>query len=388
MIDPNFFSFELQTKLLFGTDSLKSLKNELKSFGNTLLIVAQKKMEEMGYLKRVADQLIEDDFHLFFWSTIHDNPIVSDVDDAVKSLNSKKFDAIVALGGGSTMDVAKALSVTACTGGSAWDYVYSTAKRTVEHTIPVIAIPTTSGTGSHMTKYSVLTNPQEGIKSTIVSEEIFPKVAIVDPTLTVSLPQYMTAVTGFDALSHAVESYVCINANRMTDMICEKAIQTIAKALPQVINNLNDLILREDMAWADTLAGLGIAYSGTTLPHAMGQPISGRYPKIRHGETLAAIYPSIVRFSYPGKVEKFDRIIRWIAEGIKMEIENIDADLASKVFSEFQKRIGLSIHLSDFGLEEKDINGLINPTLKCGDVYTNPVVATEQDIIELFKFSL
>lgn len=387
-MDSKFFSFELQTKLLFGTDSLKSLKNELKSFGNTLLIVAQKKMEEMGYLKRVTDQLKENGFSLSLWSTIHDNPMVSDVDDALKSLNYIKFDAIIALGGGSTMDVAKALSVVACTGGLAWDYVYSTAKRTVEQTIPVIAIPTTSGTGSHMTKYSVLTNPQEGIKSTIVSEKIFPKVAIVDPTLMVSLPQYMTAVTGFDALSHAVESYVCINANRMTDMICEKSIQSIAQALPQVVNNLTSLTLREDMAWADTLAGLGIAYSGTTLPHAMGQPISGRYPRIRHGETLAAIYPSIIRFSYPGNIEKFDRIVRWIAEGINKKIENIDAELASKVFNEFQKRIGLSIRLSDFGLEEKDINDFLDPTLKCGDVYTNPVVATEQDIIELFKYSL
>jgi alcohol dehydrogenase class IV len=387
-MNSKYFNFEPQTKLIFGTNSLNSLKTELKPFGNTLLIVAQKKIEEMGYLKRVTDQLTDGHFKLYFWSSIHDNPVVSDVDDAVESLKSIKFDAIIALGGGSTIDVAKALSVTACTGGLAWDYVYSSAKRTVSQTIPVIAIPTTSGTGSHMTKYSVLTNPQQGIKSTIVTEKIFPKVTIVDPTLMVSLPQYMTAVTGFDALSHAVESYVCINANRMTDMICEKAIQTIAKALPQVINNLNDLILREDMAWADTLAGIGIAYSGSTLPHAMGQPISGRYPKIRHGETLAAIYPSIVGFSYPGNVEKFDRIVRWIAEGIKMEIENIDAELASKVFSEFLKRIGLSIRLSDFGLEEKNIHDFIDPTLKCGDVYTNPVVATEQDIIELFKLSL
>jgi len=382
------FSFELITKLRFGQGSLKYIHEDLNPYGKNILIVAQKKMEEIGYLQRVTDLFHDRDCNLYYWKNIHENPIISDVDDAVHSIPSKKIDVIIALGGGSTIDVAKGISVVACTGGSAWDYVYSTAKRNVEQTIPVIAVPTTSGTGSHMTKYSVLTNPDEGIKSTIVSEKIFPRVAIVDPTFMLSLPQKLTAITGFDALSHAIESYVCINANRITDMICEDAIKTITRVLPRVMNDPQNIFLREDLAWADTLAGLGIAYSGTTLPHAMGQPISGKYGQIRHGETLAALYPPFIQFSYPGNVEKFNHITRWIAEGIDLPIDKIDGEVATEVFVDFLKGIGMNIHLSDFGLKEGDIDYFLDPAMKCGDVFTNPVVASEEDITELYRRSL
>lgn len=273
------------------------------------------------------------------------------------------------------MDTAKAIAVEATHEGTAWDYLYYKTGPSTK-TLPIIAVGTTAGTGSQTTPCAVITKSDVKDKSAIFHRNIIPKVAIVDPELTYSMPASVTAQTGFDAFCHNFESYLSIRASAIVEALSIDAIKKAFEFLPRAIKDGTDLEARGVMALVDTLGGVTNSCAGTTLPHGLGMQISGHCPKITHGQALAAVYPSFTRYTRPSAVVKYARVAR----ALNPELENVDDETASfkccEMIDDFLKEIGLWINLKELGATLEDIREIADCGQVLGDYKRNPRVAT------------
>jgi alcohol dehydrogenase class IV len=249
-------------------------------------------------------------------------------------------------------------------------------------TLPIIAVTTTSGTGAHVTRYAVITNSDLDCKSAIASDMVFPKVGLVDPELMLSLPRSLTASTAFDAFTHAFESYTNPGGTPMTDLLNLEALRLIAENAETVLDEPDNLEARSRLAWADTLAGLCISNAGTTLPHAMGQPLSGHYPHVAHGQSLAVVYPPFLRFTCEAAAEKFTRVGRLFDPAVEDCHQAVEAILA------WMKRIGMYLSLRDLNVPEEGLPAVLKDCMAFPDVACNPRVPTEAEVMELYRQAL
>ncbi|MCL2463301.1 MAG: iron-containing alcohol dehydrogenase, partial [Defluviitaleaceae bacterium] len=239
-------------------------------------------------------------------------------------------------------------------------------------------------TGSQVTKVSVFTNEATHTKSAICHPNVFAKVGIVDPELMASMPPRLTAATGFDAFTHAFESYININSNIFIDAIAIEAISVVAKYLKTAVKEGGNMEARAKMAYADTLAGMTIANVGTTLPHAMGQPVSGHAPHVSHGEALALVYPEFLRFTYASSAEKFAKVARIFDPSLAGESDEKAAGALSSIIVGFQKDIGLSLTLKTLGVDPKLIESILDDCMDFPDMYVNPAVPTREELRQMF----
>jgi alcohol dehydrogenase class IV len=284
------------------------------------------------------------------------------------------------------MDAAKAIAVEATHEGSAWDYLfYKEPAPDPSKVLPVIAVSTTSGTGSQVTQVSVITNTAKRDKSALYNPVIFPKVAIVDPELMLTLPASVTAITGFDVFCHAFESIINPGTGSYVILLAKEAIRLVVENLPRVLKDGTDLEAREKMAWADTMAGLCIASAGVTLPHGMGMAVGGMYPHVAHGESLAILYPACTRFTAGAAVEEY----AFMARALNPDLEGVsDTEAADRAYNEivsFLKSLGLYKSLKEVNMPEDEIEALAKQSMVLPDYQGNPRVATHDEMIELVK---
>ncbi|MFB0516037.1 MAG: iron-containing alcohol dehydrogenase, partial [Candidatus Neomarinimicrobiota bacterium] len=256
-----------------------------------------------------------------------------------------------------------------------------------EQTLPIIAVSTTSGTGSQVTQVAVVTNTAKRDKSAIYNAIIYPRVAIVDPDLMRTVPEHITASTGFDAFAHAFESLLHPKASPYTDMMAREAIQLIVRYLPQVVKNGSDREGRAAMAWADTLAGLCIANAGVTLPHGIGMQIGGMYPHVMHGEALALNYPAFTRYTYPHAIGQFATAGRFLNPGLEGKSNEAAAEKACDEIDKFLKEIGMWFGLADFDIPREELPELAEQSLVLPDNGNNPRVATADEVKGLLEQS-
>jgi alcohol dehydrogenase class IV len=305
------------------------------------------------------------------------------------AMMARDFDAevVVGLGGGSSMDTAKAIAVECTHEGTAWDYRWCSETQPTEKTLPIIAVTTTSGTGSEVTQVAVLTNPAKKDKSAIYNSMIYPKVALIDPELTVSVPPSITAQTGFDVFTHAFESYLHPAASPYTDTLALKAIRLVAENLPTAVKDGSNLVAREAMAWANTLAGLCIANAGVTLPHGIGMTIGGYCPQIAHGQALAIVYPEFTRYTYPHAIEKFATMGRIFDPILTGKSDDTAAEKSCDVLDTFLKDIDLWLCLDDFSVTQEEVVLIADHSQVLPDYKNNPRVATRDEIYELLMNS-
>jgi alcohol dehydrogenase class IV len=315
------------------------------------------------------------------------NPTTDVVSKGAELAMAHKADIVLGLGGGSSMDTAKAIAVEATHEGTAWDYLFFRDTQPTEKTLPVITVTTTSGTGSHVTQVAVITNPAEKNKSAIYNSIVYPKVSIVDPELMLTVPKDITASTGFDVFAHAFESYINPNGSVYTDLMALEAIRLVAEYLPSAAENVSDVKAREQMAWADTLAGLCIANSGVTLPHGIGMAIGGMYPHVKHGEALAVVYPAIMRFSYQHAPEKFAAVGRLFDDRLNQMDDRKATERTCEVIEEFIKNIGMRMCLEDLKIPENELKTLAEASLVLPDYKSHPRVASLDEVFELLKQS-
>jgi len=280
------------------------------------------------------------------------------------------------------MDAAKAIAVEATHPGTAWDYLFFKTPPT-DKTLPIIAVSTTSGSGSQVTQVAVMTETQTKTKSAIYNSIVYPKVAIVDPDLMRTLPRHNTASTGFDAFCHAFESYLHPAASHYTDLLALETIRNVAEYLPKVLDDGFYMEGREAMAWADTLAGLCIANAGVTLPHGIGMTISGYCPQIMHGESLAVTYPEFTRFTYTYAISKFAAMGRIFQPDLKNVPDEEAAARSCEALDAFLKKIGLWLSLKDLGATMEDISAIADNSRVLPDYKNNPRIADREEIYEM-----
>lgn len=377
------FRFYSPTEIRFGPGKLEEVGRTAKRYGDRTLLVTGRGRGYQQALEAAREGLEQAGVEVTHYDQVIPNPTVDVVDRGAKIARDSGCQVIVAIGGGSAVDTGKGIAVAATHPGSVWEYMFFQDRQPTEETLPIIAVPTTSGTGSHTTLYAVITNTELQSKSAIANPNIFPRSAIVDPTLMLSMPSRLTACTGFDVFTHAFESYINVSATPMTDLLAMESIRLIAENLPKAIETGEDIEARTNMAWADTLAGICISNAGTTLPHAMGQPISGHFPQVSHGESLAVVYPAFMRYTCHAAPEKFIAVGKVFNPTLSGEGKKAVLG-AVETLEEFIRDIGMWLTLEDLGVTEEELEPILGDCMAFPDVQANPRVPDRDETRKLY----
>lgn len=380
------FDYYQPTKIQFGPGRLKEVGEAVKQFGTRCLLVTEPVYPALAaIIEKVTSSLKKEGVDIFHFDGVVPNPTTDSIEAGTEMAIEKGADVILGVGGGSSMDTAKAISVGATHEGTAWDYRLFSKNKITDKALPILVVTTTSGTGSQVTAVAVLTKTAENCKYALVDPVLFPKVGIVDPELMVTVPKHITASTGFDVFTHAFESYVHINASVFTDLYAEEALKTIIKYLPVAIEDGTHKIARAQLAWADTLAGCCIANAGTILPHGIGMAIGGHAPHVKHGEALAAMYPEFMRYTYASNPEKFAFIGRLLNPGLQREPDHVAAEESCASMEGFLKGIGMYFTLDELKVPEGELSKIADDSVNLPDYTVNPRVATRDEIFDMLK---
>lgn len=381
------FLYYVPVKVVFGQGKLNETGNYAKQYGQKALIVTTGTFfKENGLVGRLQKILTASGVASEYFPDVNPNPLSTQVENGVAFAKKTGCDVFIGLGGGSAIDAAKAMAYGVGNNEPIWP-CWIGQKPLGDKTKPIIAISTTSGTGSHVTPYSVITNPDTKEKPGMGNDSTYAKVAIVDPELMLSVPPAITAATGYDVLAHCIEAYTSNQSTPMTDLFCEQAIRLVGKYLRQAVKNGKDIEARNALAYADTLAGFSIAVAVITLCHAMAHSVGG-VCETTHGESLAAMTPQTMRFSMnalPAKYKAIGLFLRnesadkagWQPEDSVQEVEALIKD------------IGLYKPLRQQGVKESDFEAIADGTLRymAGAVDLDPRKATKADILEILKKS-
>jgi len=384
------FDYFQPTEIRYGTGRLDEVGKIIARYGKRCLLVTVPTESAPVFAQlfdRVKGYLAESSVEVEHFAGVVPNPTTKCISAGAEIAEAFGANVVLGIGGGSSVDTAKAIAVEVTHPGTAWDYRWCSDKQPTGKTLPIIAVTTTSGTGSQLTQVAVLTNPDEKDKSAIFNSSVYPKVAIVDPELMVSVPPHVTASTGFDVFCHAFESYLHTNASPYTDLLALEAIRLVAGNLSAAVEHGSNLEARKAMAWADCLAGLCIANAGVTLPHGVGMTIGGYCPQVMHGEAIAVSYPEFTRFTYPYAVDRFAAMGRILNASLEDQPDKVAAEKSCEALDEFMKKIGMWLSLEGLGVSEEEIVAIADHSQVLPDYKSNPRVATRDEIYEMLMNS-
>ena len=384
----NKFKYFQPTEILFGAGRVNDAGEAASRFGRRCLIVTEPAFPALAAAtQKVQASLKAKGISFAHFDGVVSNPTTDVIAAGARLAREFRADVVLGLGGGSSMDTAKAIAVEATHEGSCWDYLFFRETQPSEKTLPIIAVTTTSGTGSQVTQVAVVTNPREKNKSALFHDRLYPKVGIVDPELMRSVPTHVTAATGFDVLAHAFESSINPSASPYTDLLALEALRIVAAHLPRAVAAGNDLEARTWMAWADTLAGLCIAAAGVTLPHGIGMAMGGLYPHVAHGQALASVYPAILRYSWDAAPARFAAAARIFDGSLAGADDAAAAEKLGGVIEAFLDRIGLRIGLDDLKIPEAELAALARQSLVLPDYKNHPRVADAGNVHAILRKS-
>ncbi|WP_010531795.1 iron-containing alcohol dehydrogenase [Lentibacillus jeotgali] len=332
--------------------------------------------------EKVGEALKQDGIECALFSDYAGEPTTDHVNEALKTLQDFNADCVIAVGGGSAIDISKAVSLFALNPEMEWDKITSYPRL---NCLPLIAVPTTAGTGSEATKVMVITDAETDYKMNPGHHSLIPDAAILDPELTVSLPENFTAFTGLDALTHAIEAYVSNKASRMTDLYALEAIQMIGKSLPAVYENGADLEERENMLLASCYAGIAFSNSSTNLAHAAARPLGARF-HIPHGLSVALLLPFVIRFGLESAVDRYADIA--IALGANRESDPIQtSEAAIEITEGFNRQFKIWEAGGDVIKEigDNEMKLLVNDALSGNGIQTNRRIPTAKNIEDIYQ---
>lgn len=376
-------------QIYFGNGEIHNIGKRTRVFGQNAFLVMDPFLKNSSVEKQIMQNLKDNGVAITPFYDVVPNPTVDLIDNGVEQIKKGHYDLVIAIGGGSAIDTGKAVALLASNDGSCWDYTErlgANVLRPKEKGLPMIAVPTTAGTGSEATPYAVINNPHIHQKCTIVNPAVFPTVSIVDPELMISMPPELTALTGVDAFSHAFESYINVNAHPFSEMIALESIKYFAKNIRQAVKNGTDIEARNGMAWACTLGGMAIAHAGTTVPHALGQPLSG-LTNAPHGGTIAACLPEVVEWTLPVAAEKFAVVAEILDPSVKLKSIEEKAELLPSILVDLFREIDADVTFSGYGLKEDDIYSFADTVYTSFqlDLKGHPKVATKDDLVALIR---
>lgn len=371
------FSYHNPTAIEFGWGALARLPELVKSLGGKrVLVVGDPGVAKAGLVDRVIATL-GSGVPVTTFTDIESDPDASSVDAGVQVARSKECDLIIGVGGGSAMDVAKVIGVMLTNPGNVRDY--SGMGKIGRPGVPVIAIPTTSGTGSELTIWSVLSEKDKQQKFGVGSVLNCARIALLDPELTVSLPPAITAATGIDALTHALESYVNTATQPISEAMSEQSMTLIARSLRLAVAQPGNRQARADMLLASTLAAMAFNSTRLGLVHAYAMPLGSRF-HIPHGLANAIMLPVVMRYNLPGNLAKFARIAEIFGEPMAGLSLRDAAERSVTAIEQLKADVGITARLGDFGMTEADLDGVAREAMVSGNVAVNPRQPTLEDM--------
>ena len=373
-------------KIHFGAGLIGETGKIAKKYSDTALIVTGKNsMQKTGTLDRLVKILKDAGIAPIIFDGITPNPTTYEIDSAAGIAREKGVGLIIGLGGGSPLDSAKAVAVAAKGNIPVWEYLKTPAKEA----LPVITVVSTSGTGSEVNRYSVMTNPETKEKPGFGYECMYPKEAVIDPEIMLSMPAYVTAATGFDVFVHIFEAFTGKAKNAFSSAYCMQAFYLLKDNLIKAYNEPNNIEARGNMATASALAGLAIDISGVGIMHAMEHPVSGNYPKVAHGAGLAALAVESMKYNLNACKKDFMLIAHHF--GIKRAGKSDDEYAGSLIekTKEMLSDLNLNIRLKDLGVEKDKLRKIAKEAFDTMGfaIQNNPAEAGENEVLKLLENS-
>ncbi|NWQ43426.1 iron-containing alcohol dehydrogenase [Bacillus sp. EB106-08-02-XG196] len=382
----SFSSVYMPKATFYGRDSFQKVGEASCDQGTKALIISDKIMNDLGYVDRCKDLLNQSGVTYATYLDVETEPTDVYVREALYVYRQAECDLIIALGGGSCIDAAKAVAVLAKNGGEISDY--SGNKRIAKNgSVPLIAIPTTAGTGSEATDVTVITDTKNDVKMMIKQPALLPDVSIVDPLLTISSPKHVTAATGVDALTHAIEAYISRRSHPFTDTLALSAIQLIFESIQQAYDNGSDIEAREKMSLGAWKAGIAFSNASVCLVHGMSRPIGALF-HVPHGVSNAMLLPAVLEFSQEECVDKLAQIGLFI----KPELKGLPNNEIARTFVKEVKKLCVQLkipNMKQWGINKKELDQVVHKMAKdalaSGSPANNPKVPIEDEIVALYQ---
>ena len=377
--------FVLNETSYFGKGAREELPREIKERGfKKVLVVTDKALFEVGVTARVTEVLDKAGIKYTVYSEVKPNPTIKNVLDGVEKCKEFGADVIVAVGGGSSIDTAKGISIL-MTNPDRMDVVsLNGASNTKNKGLPLIALPTTSGTAAEVTINYVITDEERKIKMVCVDPHDIPILAIVDSDLMASMPKSIAASTGMDALTHAVEGYITKAHNTMSDMFHMKAIQLIFENLPAAVNEKDENAI-ENMGLAQYIAGMGFSNVGLGIVHSMAHQLGAVYDT-PHGVANAILLPTVMRFNGAVCADRFREILVNIGRPDAAHLNDQDViNTFVWMIEELSKKVGITMRVKDTGCKEEDLEMLADKAMQDPCKPGNPREVSKEDFIRLFR---
>lgn len=379
------FRFKVPQNIEFGVGSLKKLPeilNESKS--EHVFLISDEGLAKLGVVKKVQDIVEADGLKCTTYLGVVPNPTVDVVNESTKCYKESGATSIIALGGGSSMDVAKATGVLATYGGKITDY--EGLYKVPGPIVPIIAIPTTAGTGSEVTASAVVTDEERNYKMSVISYEMLPKYAVLDPQLIMTAPASIAASCGVDALIHALEAYVSNFASPFTDAMAEKAMELIGGNIRRFVANRKDEEAACAMMSGSMFAGIAFAWARLGDVHAMSHPVSAFFG-VQHGVANSILLPVIVEYNALADHGRYEKIYNYISEE-KEPVKDFKPEMLVEEIKKLNASLGIPKTLSEVGVTEDKIPQMAADAMKSGNIAANPRQTTLKDVEMLYRKAL
>ncbi|ELQ5997530.1 L-threonine dehydrogenase [Cronobacter dublinensis] len=378
--------FYIPSVNMIGTNSLDEALKAASEYGyRNALVVTDGMLSALGMAGQLKELLAQKGIQSVIFDGTHPNPTTENVEAGLTLLRAHRCDCVISLGGGSPHDCAKGIALVAANGGDIRDY--EGVDRSRKPQLPMIAINTTAGTASEMTRFCIITDPDRHVKMAIVDKHVTPVLSVNDPALMMGMPKSLTAATGMDALTHAIEAYVSTAATPVTDACALKAITMITRALPQAVEEGDNVAAREAMAWAQFMAGMAFNNASLGYVHAMAHQLGGFYD-LPHGVCNAVLLPHVQRFNSSVAAHR----LRDCAAAMGVDVHRLSdaegADACIAAICELARQVNIPAGLRELKVREEDISQLAHNALKDACGLTNPVQASHAEIMAIYRAAM
>ncbi len=378
------FTVTQPTRIHFGAESINDLATQVRAFGGSrVFMVVDPGVVAAGLLPRITAPLETDSLPFTIYDQIDPEPGLKLADHGAKLAKKAKCDCVIGVGGGSAMDVAKAVSILLTNGGKAADYIG--LGKISKPGVPKIMVPTTAGTGAEVTFTAVFINEKTNSKAGMNGDPLYPDAAILDPTLTTSIPPHVTAATGIDALTHALEAYLSTQAHPISDMYALEAIDLIVGNLGRAYANGDNLAARSAMLLGSLLAGKALATAGVGLVHAMAYPLGGMH-QIPHGLANAVLLPYVMAYNLIGAPERFATLAEMLGVDTGEMSLREAGEAAVEAVYRLNDDVGIPKTLADLQIPREDIPEMARIALTVSrPVANNPRKPTLEEVMSIYE---
>ncbi|MBS3977872.1 MAG: iron-containing alcohol dehydrogenase [Syntrophomonadaceae bacterium] len=374
------FQWQLKTKIFFGIGEAKKIGDRVKELSGTrVLLVTDPGVMRAGMADEVKDSLQKAGIEVAVFADVVPNPTTREVEKGVDLANDHGANVLVGLGGGSALDTAKAIGLMMANPGEIKNFW---GKEPPNQSLPVIAVPTTAGTASEITWVTVIKDTERKVKMGIGHPKLAPAVAVCDPLLTVSMPPAVTAATGMDALTHAIESYTNTVTDPVSEQLALESIRLIGQSLRPAVAKGDNLEARYQMLLGNLLAGMAFANTRLGVVHAITSPLGG-YFDVPHGTINAILLPYVMEFNLIGNLEKYAHIAEVLGENTEGLTAYQAALQAVAAIRRLSLDIGLPAGMLEFGVEEEQLPAVCAEAMKNVNIPINPRTPTLQDLIDI-----